>query len=825
MRRLKLRIPLTAKAVVQNYQQHVKVFTNGQKYTVLAPFEPFIYTDFDIDTAPTAVQNIFIKPVKEAVRVRPSHKQSAEDWFKYTFQNEIGVKYLAKQLRESASRTDADAATVAEMLGGSKLHTSGIQENYINQILAAQPKWFEQFAQTEHLKIMVLDIEQLSNGQGFAETRKNTLISIGCQLIQGDKSEFKYWDIKGVTDASGKDDKEILRAWVATFKDFDPDIIVGFNICGYDLPTICYRLERNGFKTSFFDREGLEEKPYFYRKEIGVNEMDVCKMGGRVVYDVFHAVMADQTLNGKVKNRRLKTIAKYFQKSGIIPKDIEIVEEKMNDNSALVGTEKLRTYNASDVRITSLIFDMYFKNTVAVAEFISCPLEKVVPLATSYPFTVICSQIFHENGMVSAGKNLDRNRQFWSQAGVGKPYQGANVACFKRGRFENVYEYDKSSMYPYIVASLGIGPDNTRIIKMEPYNPVLQANQIGDRKIYYVPDTERNCRWVIEVTGYSAVAQRVKDMLELRIQLKNLSTTLKHYIVALKNGKRPLELEMKLEPHLWGDIAACESLEAESFIRAYGLKVVLNSLYGLFGSAANSYGELGAAALITGVGRQLLQNGVKFLGEDNCICIDTDGLKSILDVSLADMNAMADKYVVEQLYGLPLIHFEKEHYPAMFSREMKTYLLLNAKGEMEVHGVGFKSSRKAPVVDRIINEIGPQMLKHGHAATKKLAMKYYDLKELPRESFVMEMKLGKSIDSYAPGALSRKLAEMYKSQLSQVIRVGDSMSYIKTTKGYEPDTPYAFNRLDEKYYLKAIDEAVQSLGYSNPFMRTLGEWM
>lgn len=831
---MKLKVPVYAEPIVNNYEQYIKILRDGKVELLKAPMKPYFYGDFDIasDEFPENVADLFINPTKTELQLRPSHKGAAETWYKYEFESEIAIKYLQKQIREASQRSDPQADNLRKIFSASAMRTANMQTRYVDTILTEQPDWFKQFP-TENLKSMVLDIEQWSrDGETFEETTRNPLISIKMECWTGDKVENIYVDTP--YNDGNVNDEAIVKAFVTAVKDFDPDVFVGFNICGYDIPTLCKRMAAHGYDTKLLDRFRNKE-PWFRKQKIGVSDLDVVDIGGRIVYDVMHSVMADQTLNGQVKNRRLKTISKYFQNKGIIPKEVMIVEEDMNDNTALIGTEKLKLYNESDVTITRYLYNMYVKNNIAVAEFIGCPLKNVVPLATSYPFTLICQQIFHEQGIISNGKNMDRNYDAFN-CGT-KPYQGADVACFRTGRFAPLFEYDVGSLYPSIMASLGLGPDNTKVLKTIPWKTQQTGTQfqvvaeefrvvkLGRKVMYYVPDAIRKWTWVIEVVGYSKVAEKIREFLKTRFELKVLSGTIKDYTDAIAKGHDTWEHEEKLQElgyaHLIGDLVECKRVESEAYLRAYGLKVVLNSCYGAMGSKANWFGEIGVATLITGVGREILQRGVDFLGESTCILEDTDGIKSMADVDINEMNAATCDYVENTLYGLPLILWEKESFEVIYAKAMKTYLLIDPKGKLVKHGVGFKSSRAPPVFDTIIDKLGYQMLKEGHAKTRSKAAAFYNLKQLAPADFIMQVKMNKRLEDYAENALAKNVAIAHNKLNGTPIKVGQTYEYIKTKDGYMPPTEAAFARIDEKYYSRVIDKAIKALGYDNVFNKTL----
>jgi len=1198
---MKLKVPVYAMGVVDHYKQYMKVWHDELSVVENAP-QPKIYLKQSIAELPEAVGNLFFDYTEREVSMFSASERELQKWHEIEFTSEMPLRYLKKQLREASGLSDDKSEQIMNHLSQGKMLSAGVDTKYVDYVLATHPDYFRDYP-TQDVTVFSFDLEQWSEGKSFEETKKNPLMSVAITVMKNGERSKHYFAAETPEPGYTPDDKQMLLDFVRLFKEIDPDVVTFFNGCGYDIPVLLSRCRKHGIATTFFDRNGQREPYIKTGVKIGANKMDVAYVDGRVIYDVKHAVDADQTLNGEVKDRKLKTVAAYYQRKGVIPADVEIIMEEMSDNRELCGTDRLQRYNESDVTITDYLFDMYVQNNIAVAEFIGCPLDNVVPMATSYPFTIICARLYNELGIVPNGRNIDRNFKYFDFGG--KPYQGAKVDCYQTGRFAPAFEADvgclhkdtliltdkgytpiknirvgdmalspngyhvisdkifagrknavkitlengreiicsdehrfpvvtnrrnnrhekdiiedirvhelspgdllisnseyalpqdkqmsednmvelaellgafdaeghirrehkdrirhdrggyiqknirysylsftthiketdfqnrimylmekhfpgshactnrksdtngftiayadhstidafyelisrrdeflshvhycaawlrgfftgdatynkarssisvsqcesngdniqfaskcldrlgivhyvnkpvntgdlraqpvlsleiykkytdefmekvgfiekgsyvkesydsritiaqgirthtkvpyfakkirsieylgemdefwditmqdqsypyfyangilsHNSLYPSVISSLGLGPENTRVVRTIPFkeqHAEFKVVKIGDKRFYYIPDEIRKWTWVIEVIGYSPVAAKVAEFLKTRFELKNLSDLLSEYIVAVANNKNTDELEQKLRdigrPELINDLQACSSVQYESYVRAYGLKVVLNSVYGLMGSKYNLYGELAVATLITGVGRQLLQRGVDFVGLENAIATDTDSVKSKIQIDLVEMNLDTDDFVVNVLLGKPVIKWGKEKFKAIYMKAMKTYLVLDGRDKLKIHGVGFKSSAMPLMADRIINELGVQMLERGHEATRGLANRYVNLSAVEAKDYILAKRMQKPVEEYADGHMFKKVAINYKSQLGIDLKAGGTYQVVKTKRGYEPPTEEAYARLDVKYYQKVADKTVKSLGYDDVRNRTLAEF-
>lgn len=810
MVRLKIDVPLLAKSVVNRDKQYIEAWHDSKKKTVECPIKPYIYLKDHPDVFDEFLRNKFWDADVKKAFVTPLGQRSKETWYKVAFDNEIRLKSLNKMLRESRGSQDPESLEIQNRLDEKQQRVSGLRDKLIDKVLIERPDFYKQFG-SQNLKIMVLDIEQWSDGTAFPD-QNNPLLSISmlCTDQYGvEESEMIHVQSIPGKDGDFPDDSVVVKSFVRTLLNYDCDIIVGYNSNGYDLPVLLRRMASLGIDERLLDRE-RRRGPFFYDKKMSNKDLRQCLIGGRVAFDIMHNVLMDQTLNGMVKNKKLKTIAKYFKAGGVIPDSVEIVEEDMHDNRHLVGTPELKRYNNSDVAITKYLFDMYFKNNLAVAEFVGCPLGNVVPMASSYPFTIEGGRVLYNNGIISTGRNVVRNQEYWPKKG--KPFQAAFSDCVSKGRYEDIFEADISSQYPSVIVSLGIGPDNTRILRKLPFDKSykvaefghkptqvyeVRARRDGDKRIYQVPDTVRNFIWEIEVDGYSPIAKRAEELLSDRLKLKAKAKT-----------------------------AETEGEREAAYIRAYGLKVVLNSFFGGLGDEHNPIGQLGAAALITGVSRCILNLGINFVGKNTVINFDTDGVKTSNDLNVDKLNEVTSEYM-NSLHGRPVVRWEKDPYQVIYSHKAKNYLLLDEKGKLVKKGVAFHSSKLPLVFDEIIDTIGPMMLKLGHESTHGLVVKYYNVNNIPTEQLVQTVKVGMPYEEYKnSNGQVPKLMVQYKELIGHMPKPGFEMPFIMTLWGCEPPSEAAFNRIDTDYYRdKVINRAVQTLGFKQGINMTLDKWL
>lgn len=772
------KVPLQAQQIVRRRVQGVKVWVDGDYQVVESPLRPYFYTD----KAPPED----LGQTTEVVERTTLMTRQKGTWYKTYFANTKDLEFGENWLKSPEYE-------------GPPLQIAHKMDNVMSLIIQESDGFFFQFPQTKPLKVLTLDIEQFTTGNGVFPEADAPMISMAW-AIDDEPVQFLHCERTSADGVDILDDRNLVVKFIQIMREADPDIVVGFNHSEYDIGRVLlHKVSVYGYKDEIFGREE-GRSPMMYTKRAGQQQFTVFKAGGRVYFDVYHAVLGDQSLNGVRKG--LKTVLKHFLSGKGGPKfrkdyglvDYEVVEEDTKNTSLLVGTEKLEKYNKSDVIGTRALFKMYFKNIISIAEFTGCPIGNVVPLATSYPFTQVLGTIFRDMKIISDGNNFWRYKSYYDYFKKHDvKFKGAYVECFKTGLFKNIFEYDVASLYPNLMAALGIGPDNTRIIGTRAYQTDVEVYNMGSDRLFLVPDPNLQWTWEIEVVGRSVVAEKILELLKLRMKLKK-------------------EWE--------------ETKDEGLFALAYGLKVVLNSLYGLNGSPFNPFGELGVAIITTGMGRKVLKIGEYVIGYEHLLLEDTDGIKCARQVSVEDLDRVCNDYLESNAQGLRLISFEESKYDALWSLKMKNYLLMK-DGKMTIHGNSFKSSKYPPMFDEVMRRVATVLLKGGDA--RKEALKCLNLKQYESQDFILRVRTNKPIEEYeGKNPLPKTIALKAKESLGIEPKVGRVYEYIKIKEGkvesYSVNIAKDLNKLDKDYYIKVIESALKRLGLENVQQESLSKW-
>ncbi len=258
------------------------------------------------------------------------------------------------------------------------------------------------------IKILSFDVEN------SIETRRilviGWVISFGDQVYSG--------SFQG-------DEKKLLQDFVSFIGDEDPDVLIGYNVDGYDMPLIEERMKyhRVPFRIS--------------RDHITPNRIrgQYWKMHGRVVSDVWWNVK--RILHPK--NETLNAVSKQLLNEG---KDninrLKIEEEWAN------RPDEVTKYCIKDALLTLKIYDKIrvIDRNLFMSIVTKLPLEDVTNGGTS---NYVDSLLIREADRNSIGVPIT------SYSGKESPIEGGYVKSIGAGLYSNVIVLDFKSMYPSMI--------------------------------------------------------------------------------------------------------------------------------------------------------------------------------------------------------------------------------------------------------------------------------------------------------------------------------------------------------------------------------------
>jgi DNA polymerase I len=460
------------------------------------------------------------------------------------------------------------------------------------------------------LKYMALDIECLPEEERIPTAEKDGIIVIS--LAFSEKFKGKDSLVLMTKQARGRDlvicadEKDMLEKLKEITEQYDPDIICGHNINGFDLPFIIQRMDVCGIQKDL----GRSEKPIYARK---LQHSFMPSISGRVIVDTFEIYKRDPWV--KFKRYDLSTISKALLGVGKVDLEgnyFQKVHEMWNGN----GIDKFIDYARRDaVLVLRLVIEKSLMDKFFEISKISGVLLQDSLGGQSQRHEVKLLREFFKRKILMPCKpqNLDERLR---EHGL----KGALVLEPEVGFHEWVICLDFTSMYPSLIRAFNIC--TTTFLRN------------GEDVDHY--DTPYNTKFVKQNVFKGVIPSVVDEYLNARVVVKKQQKT-----ESDKENKRILRAKQ------------------------LALKDMSNSLYGYTGYPRSRLYLMEIANTITALGRDTITRTRKLIEENypvKVIYADTDSvfLKSdIKDLDEAEkFGAEISAFISNQLYGLDL-KFEK----------------------------------------------------------------------------------------------------------------------------------------------------------------------
>jgi DNA polymerase I len=264
------------------------------------------------------------------------------------------------------------------------------------------------------LKVLSFDIEN--------SIKDGHLLTIGCALREDGGMRTAHFE---GTEA------EIIKSFVNFVRSEDPDVITGYNIDGYDIPTIIERAQAAGSLRLSIGRDGAVPRSYGNR---------FWRLTGRIIADAWWNVKKQL----HPKQETLDAVAKQLFSEGKAD-----VDPRRMDEEWAADKDKVIRYCIRDAELALRILEeiAILEQSMDLAAVSKLPLDEAVNGRTS---TMIDSILIRE---------ADRNGVAVPMMTYGSrsaPIEGGYVHTIEAGTYDWVAVLDFLSMYPSIIISNNI---------------------------------------------------------------------------------------------------------------------------------------------------------------------------------------------------------------------------------------------------------------------------------------------------------------------------------------------------------------------------------
>ena len=634
----------------------------------------------------------------------------------------------------------------------------GGREALLERLCIEHPTFFANYPNDKDVKCLVFDIETHSPDGTFPFGERYPIVAIGIVTSTGERTVF-LWD--------GEDDKKLLWDFAKFVQDYDPDIITGWNLVGYDIPQILHRVRHNHINETqykkFLNRDNSDwgYEPPKDNRELKMNA------GGRIVLDLLRWARLDYSLSGLP--RGLKQVSQAF---GLNPIELDFAEKNLLD----YPLQEIHDYVLSDVDCTMFMYNHYFPQIQYVAEVLCVPLATYVNAPSSYITKILQGRSLYEQGIVSLNKNKERHPDIF-RFDKGN-YQAAHIELYRRGFEAQNYKVDFSSFYPSISMALNLGPDTTVIKGYDEYKEEIEYKD----GLLYIPDNKVNKRLMVEIDN-------------------SKKSCLYNMCEVFKEMRKPYKLGTTKEDKSKSD----------------ALKIMVNTFYGANANPYVSYGDMGVGITITAVARWLLLSAVDVIrsryGEDAVVYVHTDGINTNVDV---DVKWLTNRLRRIFKYHIPKaevkhISMDKDTFKEGVWIQVGNYILRNLDGSVTKHGSTFKSKSRSRFYNKVLDKLSDARL--NNTVTNSFIDKLYDLEEYILEDFIMRRSTNKGYDDYKTETdLTVQLMNLGK-QIGMEPAEGTTYFYAKTKEGYRlKEQIKSIDEIDITYYWDTVSNLIKKFG-------------
>ncbi|KAG6396243.1 hypothetical protein SASPL_142389 [Salvia splendens] len=612
-----------------------------------------------------------------------------------------------------------------------------------------------EFSKIAPFRILSFDIECAGRKGHFPEPTHDPVIQVANQVtLQGEEQPFvrnvmtlnSCSPIVGVDVMSFDTEKELLLAWRDFLSEVDPDIIIGYNICKFDLPYLIQRAEVLG----------IAEFPIIAR---GTRESKEVTIEGRVQFDLLQVMQRDY----KLSSYSLNSVSAHFLKEQKEDVHHSIITDLQNGSSET--RRCLAVYCLKDAKLPQRLLDklMLIYNYVEMARVTGVPISFLLSRGQSIKVSSQLLRKAKQKNMV-----IPNAKQAGTEQGT---YEGATVLEGRAGFYEKpIATLDFASLYPSIMMAYNLC-----------YCTLVTPEEA--RKLNLPPEC---------VTKTPSGDTFVKSNLQKGILpeiLEELLTARKRAKADLKEAKDPL-------------------VKAVLDGRQLALKISANSVYGFTGATVGQLPCLEISSSVTSYGRQLIEHTKKLVEEKftvlggyehnaEVIYGDTDSVMVQFGVPSVDAAMDFGREAADYISGTfirPIkLEFEKIYYPYLLISKKRYAGLIwtnpNKYDKMDTKGIETVRRDNCLLVKNLVTECLNKILidRDIPGAVQFVKNTISDL--LMNRMDLSLLGLTKTGDDYEVKAVQVELAErMRKRDAATAPNVGDRVPYviIKAAKGAKP---------------------------------------
>ncbi len=454
-------------------------------------------------------------------------------------------------------------------------------------------------------------------------------------------------------------EEDLIKEFAKIVRDYDPDILFGFNTDAFDFMYLTERMNKYGYKIHLgYDGSFVKfsRRRTSHAKIEGIIHIDLYPfvrniLGPTLETETFDLSSVAKELVGEDKTEGVKWNNIYT----------------MWENGKV---EELCNYCLNDSRITYLLGERVLPIIVELTKIVGQPMFDVSRMTYGLVDEWFLIKNAHKFDELIPEKPVgsEVTRRF------SKTYEGAYVHEPKPGLFENIMVFDFRSLYPSIIISHNICPTT------------VDKDFCRDRAVYSPDKKHWFCK---DIRGM--VPTLLKELVERRAEIKRILKT-------IKEGPEKVFLEA----------------------RSYALKTVANSTYGYLGFPRSRWYSLGCAESITAFGRYYITKVIETAEKNGFTVIygDTDSIMITLNGKRKEEAFEFQKKINKELPSYMELDYQGFYPRGIFVATKsgtrgakKRYALIDKEGKITIKGFEYVRRDWAEIAKKVQMEVLNAILK------------------------------------------------------------------------------------------------------------------
>lgn len=436
------------------------------------------------------------------------------------------------------------------------------------------------------LRIASFDIECMSIDGSFPNPKRNgdQIIQIGTTFqTYGESKPFLRHilslgdcdDIEGCVIECFDDEGDLLVAWTEMIQKLDPDVLIGYNIYGFDFWYIWERIEKKyadrleefQYLGRIIDEPSIMNKKTLSSNAYGHNEYKIITTTGRFQIDIFETIKREHKLN----SYKLDFVSEHFlgdNKEDVPPSMIFKLFEGSPSDRAVIAS-----YCVKDTELPLRILNKLniLPNMIEMSNVTLVPIEYLVTRGQQIKvFSQIVKETRKLGYVIPVIKKSDANCEYLE---TDTTYVGATVLQAKSGAYyDPISCLDFASLYPTIMIA-----NNLCYSTWVRDESLCNSDDIVSKTVSWNDDDGTHEHKFVQ-NRVGVLPMILKNLLSARKQAKReMNATTDPFKKSLLNGKQ------------------------------LALKVSCNSVYGFCGASNGMIPSLAIASSVTTLGRQMIE--------------------------------------------------------------------------------------------------------------------------------------------------------------------------------------------------------------------------